>query len=359
MTKYYLNILKIINVRGINMNYQNIMLHDEFPFEYSSYEMNTPYVKKYSKMFQYLDLSNIPRYTKRVGRKGYDTHALIKALIFHASEGFRSILKLTNILENLPYFSKFILGFKKSIPDETVFYRFLKEFSTEKIREMLAQVNHEIYQKRNVAINIIALDSKPVKANTKHNNPKTFQRNLSRKTEKPKRNEEATLCYYSKSNDEFTKKETVVFYWGYRIHLVVDAERDIPLTFMLAENNKKDFDVALPLYTKLLTYYPELHRQNISQVADKGYYVEKVFRAFHTYFDGNSFIPRKKQAGEKDFKIPVCKKKLNMIYKDSWFEKQQKRYRMRFCCPKKRKMRIPKVKKRMHEIFSNQRTLSR
>ncbi len=50
---------------------------------------------------------------------------------------------------------------------------------------------------------------------------------------------EATLCYYSKSNDEFTKKETVVFYWGYRIHLVVDAERDIPLTFMLAENNKK------------------------------------------------------------------------------------------------------------------------
>lgn len=107
---------------------------------------------------------------------------------------------------------------------------------------------------------------------------------------------------------------------------------------MLAENNKKDFDVAMTLYTKLLTYYPELYRQQISQIADKGYYVEKVFQAFHAYFDGKSFIPKKKQnTDEKKIKIPDCQMGLKMKYKDRWYEEKQKRFRIRFCCPQKGK----------------------
>jgi hypothetical protein len=195
------------------MEYKNIILQDEFPLGYSSDEMNTPYVKEYSKMFNYLDLSSIQRYSEKAGRNGYDNHSLIKALIFYTTEGFRSILQLIRLLESVPYFAKFILGFKESIPDSSVFYRFLKTFEPDKIRELLAQVNYKMYEEKEAKVKVTALDSKPVKANTKQNNPKTFQKNLSRKTVKPKRNEEATLGYFSKSNDEYTKKETVTFFW--------------------------------------------------------------------------------------------------------------------------------------------------
>jgi len=45
------------------MSYTNIILQNEFPFEYSIYEMNTPAVVEYSKIFEHLDLSHIQRYS--------------------------------------------------------------------------------------------------------------------------------------------------------------------------------------------------------------------------------------------------------------------------------------------------------
>ena len=73
------------------MTYKNVILQDEFPFEYSSDEMNTPFVSEYSKMFEHLDLSGIRRYPYGIGPNGYDNHSMIKAFIVYALEGYRSI----------------------------------------------------------------------------------------------------------------------------------------------------------------------------------------------------------------------------------------------------------------------------
>ena len=63
------------------MNYTNVILQDELPFQYSSDEMNTPAVLEYSKMFEHLDLSSIQRYPCGVGPNGNDNHSMIKAFI--------------------------------------------------------------------------------------------------------------------------------------------------------------------------------------------------------------------------------------------------------------------------------------
>lgn len=314
------------------MKYKNVILQDEFPFEYSSYEMNTPFVLEYSKMFEHLDLSSIQRYPMGVGPNGYDTHSMIKALIFYAMEGYRSIPQLIRELKGKPYFSRYVLGFGSTIPHNSKFYRFINSFDPELTRKLLAQVNKEKYV--NQLPKCIAIDSKPIKANTKHNNPKAFIKNLSDKMDKPKRNEESTLCYFSKSNDENTKKGTVLFFWGYRIHIIVDAENDNPLTFKLTENNKKDFDVAIPLYCKLTELYPQLYQSGLAQVADKGYYVEKTYKAFHLLFDGKSYIPvNKKNTKEYPIEIPTCKQGLKMKFDSMWNEEKQDRFRVRFVCP--------------------------
>ena len=314
------------------MTYKNVILQDEFSFEYSSYEMNTPFVSEYSKMFEHLDLSGIQRYPYGIGPNGYDNHFMIKAFIVYALEGYRSIPQLIRELKGKPYFSRYILGFGLTIPHNSKFYRFINSIDPEIIRKLLAQVNKKKYAGN--LPKIIAIDSKPIKANTKENNPKAFKKNLSDKKNKPKRNEQATLGYFSKSNDENTKKEITFFFWGYRIHIIVDAETGIVLTFKLTPNNKKDFDVAIPLYCKLAELYPELYRSKLTQLADKGYYVEKVFKAFHLLFDGKSYIPvNKRNAKEEPIEIPICKNELKMKFDSLWYEDKQKRFRVRFKCP--------------------------
>lgn len=314
------------------MKYKNVILQDEFAFEYSSDEMNTPAVLEYSKMFEHLDLSNIQRYPYGVGKKGYDNHSMIKAFIYYTLEGYRSIPQLIRELKCKPYFSRYVLGFASRIPDNSKFYRFINSFNPELLRKLLAQINKKKYTEN--LPTMIAIDSKPIKANTKENNPKTFKKNLSDKKQKPKRNEEATLGYFSKTNDENNYKETTYFFWGYRIHIIVDAENDNPLTFKLAENNKKDFEVAISLYTKLIEHYPELYQSKLNQLADKGYYVKKVFEAYHLYFDGKSYIPPKKKNSKNDaIKIPICKNKLKMKFDSLWHEEKQDRFRVRFKCP--------------------------
>lgn len=314
------------------MSSKHILFCDEFPFEYSFDEMNTPMVLEYSKLFKNLDLSGIQRYSNGIGPNGYDNYTMIKAFIVYALEGYRSIPQLIRELKSKPYFSRHVLGFRKTIPHNTKFYRFINTFDPEIIRKLLAQINKKKYGDN--LPKMIAIDSKPLKANTKENNPKAFKKNLSDKNHKPKRNEEATLGYFSKTNDENTKVETTYFYWGYRIHIIVDAENDNPLTFKLTQNNKKDFDVAIPLYCKLAEYYPKLYQSQLIQLADKGYYVKKVFDAFHLLFNGKSYIPvNKKNSKNEPIEIPVCKNELKMKFDCCWHEDKQNRFRVRFICP--------------------------
>ena len=314
------------------MTYKNVILQDEFPFEYSSDEMNTPFVSEYSKMFEHLDLSGIQRYPYGIGPNGYDNHSMIKAFIVYALEGYRSIPQLIRELKSKPYFSRYILGFGSTIPHNSKFYRFLNSFDPEIIRKLLALIIKKIYAGN--LPKIIAIDSKPIKANTKENNPKAFTKNLSDKKNKPKRNGQATLGYFSKSNDENTHKEIVFFFWGFRIHIIVDPKTDNPLTFILTKNNKKDFDVAIQLYCKLAELYPELYQSGISQLADKGYYAKKVFTAFHNLFNGKSFIPvNKRNSQDTPLTIPLCKMNIKMKYHSSWYEEKQDRFRVKFACP--------------------------
>jgi len=80
--------------------------------------------------------------------------------------------------------------------------------------------------------------------------------------------------------------------------------------------------------------YPELYQSGLSQLADKGYYVKKVFKAFYLLFDGKSFIPiNKKNSKETPIEIPTCVKELKMKYHSSWYEEKQDRFRVKFICP--------------------------
>lgn len=318
------------------MIYKNVILQENILFDYSEQERHTPFVLKYDKLFSNLDLSRVQRYQYGRGCKGFDQHAMIKAMILHNLEGFRSIPQLISILKSMPFLTRWIIGFPGDVPDASTFYRFINQFDPEVIRELIAVANKSFYG--NAKPSVVAIDSKPVKANTSENNPKKFKRNLSRKDIPPKRNPEAALGYFSSSNDTYTDKKQIVFFWGYRIHLIVDAERDRVLSFRLEPGNKKDEKVALPLFVNLLTQHPEFYRSGIALTADKGYDSSDVFKSWHLLYQGKCFIPKNlRNAKAKELKHPVCQFGRKMRFSGSWEDTTQNRFRVKFDCPRKKK----------------------
>ncbi len=175
--------------------------HPQLPLMSDADMSKVPIVEKYKTLFADLDLSDISTHNDGVGCSGYSSHSMIKALIIKEQERIDSVPQLIWFLQNQPFLTKYIIGFKSTIPNQSQFSRFLKSFQCSKIQQLIAQVNLNTLKKTNTKIETTSIDSKPIKANTKENNPKNFNHNLSDKTKKPKRNKQATLGHLSSTND--------------------------------------------------------------------------------------------------------------------------------------------------------------
>jgi hypothetical protein len=260
---------------------------------------------------------------------------MIRAFIVKTLERIPSIPDLIWRLQNKPYLSKYVIGFKTTIPDESQFYRFLKKFHTSEIEKLIANINKDTLKILGKNIKTVIIDSKPIKANTKENNPKNFDHNLSDKYKKPKRNEQATLSYFSSTND-INGKKNVIFFWGYRIHIIFggDGENQLPLVFKLYPNNVKDNIAAENLFNKLKRFYNIKKSDEPILLADKGYDAYNVYHKFHKLFNGKEIITtNRRNTKNTQNKIPVCKANHKMKYSGSWYDKIEHRTRFKFVCP--------------------------
>ena len=147
-----------------------------------------PIVRKYEKIFAELDLSDITEFNRRVGADGTSQHALIRAFVIRSLESLNTVSALIRFLQANPALI-YLCGFRnQSIPHDSQFYRFLKKTNHSVIEDLLYKTNKTLIEEKVLSLNITAVDSKPVKALTKHNNPKNPRRELKNKKKKIKRN---------------------------------------------------------------------------------------------------------------------------------------------------------------------------
>jgi hypothetical protein len=295
-----------------------------------------PIIVKYENLFDYLDLSDIPDHNDGPGCSGYSRHSLIKAFIIKEMEQISSVPKLRWFLQNQPHLSKYIIGFRTDLPDDSTLYRFLQEFTYPQVQALIAKVNTNTLQAANVKIEQVLMDSKPVKANTRENNPKNFSHNLSDKDEKPARNEKATLGHLSSTNDRNTGKAKKLFFWGYRLHVIFGGTDDIqlPLITKLFTNRIMDEKAAPPLFRLFKKLYEPALAEQVDLSADKRYDDRNVYEAWHNMFHGRAFIPtNKRNRKEQTTAVPVCKAGLTMKSAGSWVEEDKHRKRFKFRCP--------------------------
>lgn len=309
--------------------------HPELPLMSDKDLSQLPIVRKYRALFHHLDLSTIPTHNEGVGCSGYSTHSIIKALVFKALERIPSIPELIWRLSNQPYLSHYILGFKSGLPDASKFYRFLKTFSYSQIDALIASVNQQTLTDLDKKITTVSIDSKPIKANTKENNPKNFHHNLSDKTQKPKRNTQATLGHFSTTSDinGITRK---LFFWGYRIHIIWggDQEVQLPLVAKLQPNNVADETVAPSLFRKLKRNYHLKKTDRLRVLGDKKYDCWTVYETVHHLFKGKAIIPTNpRNSKNTSLAVPTCKAGHLMKYHSTWYDAKGHRQRFKFVCP--------------------------
>ena len=175
-------------------------------YDYQSILFSSNFHRKYDALFSALDLTDFSEKNTDVGRTGYSRHAILRTFIIKHLEEIKSVPRLIEFLDAHPILTE-MCGFKMGVlPDESQFYRFLKETPNGLIQDIMYKINKVLIEKDIVTLDKFAIDSKPVKAATRDNNHKNQSRNLTDKNKRPRRNPQATLGYYSYCEKKTEKK---------------------------------------------------------------------------------------------------------------------------------------------------------
>ena len=302
-----------------------------------------PIVQKYQKIFAELDLSDITEFNHDVGADGTSQHALMRAFVIRSLESLNTVSALIRFLQSHPALM-YLCGFQKQIlPHNSQFYRFLKKTKHSVVENLLYKNNKTLIKEKVLCLNITAVDSKPVKALTKHNNPKNPHRELKNKKKKFKRNPKATLGYYSyvPTTDPDTKKKNFTFFWGYRSHAIVDAASGLAIVEGTYPNNMSDEKVARKLYKKLKKLYKP--KKGFAVIGDKAYDVRDFYSFLVNQIKAEAIIPINPRNTQPDLNYSVnghriCSAGLEMIPNGVF--KDGNRLRLKERCPLKASKQI-------------------
>jgi hypothetical protein len=176
-------------------------------------------------------------------------------------------------------------------------------------------------------------------AATKENNFKNPNRNTTNKSKTPRRNPAATLSYYSCQVIN-GKKENMLFFWGYRTHVLISKE-GISLIEITLPNNVTDQEVAFGLLKELKRKYK--FRKGSLFLADKAYDVREPYTFIVEQMKSIPYIPinPRNQKDDKTFGphgCPLCNAGLEMKSFGRWTEGN--RERIKFRCPLKASKKV-------------------
>ena len=310
------------------------MQHFQTSFFYDLQELvrNAPLMRKYYYIFKSLNLSALQDRNDSSGRTGHSRHAILRAFIVKHLEAIKSVPQLIRYLNSIPPLAEmcgFDLG---ALPDESQFYRFLKNTKNSTLKAIHKTANDLLIEEGLISLDEFMLDSKPIQAATRENNFKNPNRNTTNKSKKPRRNPRATLSYYSCQVIN-GKKQNMIFFWGFRTHAVVSKE-GICLVEKTLPNNITDQDVAFSLIKELKRKYR--FKKGAIFLADKAYDVRELYTFIIEQMKSTPYIPinPRNQRNDKTFGphgCPICDGGFEMKSVGRWTEGN--RERLKFHCP--------------------------
>ena len=238
----------------------------------------------YDKLFSSLDFT-LPR--AATGRRGFPKEAMVCAFIVMKCEGFTQITDLMDYLDNNRLIAHYC-GFNimAPLPSYWTYDRFLKKMDNVALKEIMAAQVKKLYEMGIVDASFIGVDSTPVMANTKQNNPKSFAKSKFSKENHPKSDPDCALGVHSASNQHNERRYE--FYWGYKSHVLVDCISGLPLYELTTPGNIADSAVAAGI---LAAADQTISLKECAFLADKGYDVKSIYNTVKTVYDGETLTP--------------------------------------------------------------------
>lgn len=288
----------------------------------------------YDTLFLHLDLSEFDQQKKRLGRTGYPVSAMLCAFVVMKCEGFGYITDLVDYLENnriIAYYCGFDIT--KKLPSYWTYDRFLRKLDHSILEKIMQTQVRQLYSLGVLDASFIGLDSTPVLANTKQNNPKSFTKNKFDPKNQPKSDKDCALGVHTASNQHNERKYE--FYWGYKSHVLVDCITGLPLCELTTTADVADSTVALDILKKTNSY---LSVEECTFIGDKAYDVKAIYNTVRELYHGECVIPLNKRNTKSPAKLPcgapICEAGLAM-HRDGKFTENGKT-RQKYCCPYKR-----------------------
>ena len=136
---------------------------------------SAPKAQFYDQLFLNLDLSEMPEYDSKTGRRGYSNHAKLCAFIVMKCECFSYITDLLDFLQNNLIIAHYC-GFDitRPLPSYWTLDRFLNQIDHDMLDRVLQTQVEKLTALGLIDSSFVAIDSTPIMANTAQNNPKSF-----------------------------------------------------------------------------------------------------------------------------------------------------------------------------------------
>ncbi len=295
---------------------------------------STPKAQFYDKLFFNLDLSEFPESTAKTGRTGFSKRALLCAFIVMKCECFSCITDLVDYLNNNLIIAHYC-GFNimKSLPSYWTFDRFIRKLDNRLLKNLMQSQVLKLSEMGIIDTSFIALDSTPISANTRQNNPKSFAKNKFSKDNQPKSDKDCRLGVHTASNQH--NERNFEYYWGYKNHILVDCITGLPIFEMTTAANAADSTVTLDILSQTNNF---ISIDECTFLADKGYDVKAIYNTVKDVYHGECVIPLNTRNTKNPKKLPsghpICDAGLAM-HKDGKFS-DNGRTRQKYCCPFKR-----------------------
>ncbi len=283
-------------------------------------------------MFLNLDLSEFPDKVASTGRNGYSKRSLLCAFIVMKCEGFSYITDLLDYPQNnllIAYYCGF--NIRKPLPSYRTFDRFINNTDNQLLKNLMSSQVKKLEAMGIIDTSFIALDSTPVNANAKLNNPKSFAKNKFSKDNQPKSDIDCGLSVHTASNQH--NERNFEYYWGYKNHILVDCITGLPIYEQTITANISDSTVALDILENTNEF---ISVKECTFIADKGYDVKAIYNTVKDIYSGDCVIPLNKRNSKKTKFVnehPICEAGL-MMHKDGKFS-DNGRTRQKYSCPYK------------------------
>lgn len=292
---------------------------------------DAPKAKFYNELFLHLDTRVVEKTIASTGNPGYPKAALLCAFIVMKCEGFSQITDLLDYLSNNLLIAHYC-GFDitRPLPSYWTLGRFLRTLNNDVLKQTMRTQVLELVGLGIIDTSFIGLDATPVKANTRQNNPKSFQWDKFNPENQPAADKDCRLGVQTASNQHNEKKHE--FYWGYKNHVLCDCITGLPICEMTTTANISDHTVAEKL---LADTHAFVSIKECCFLADKAYDVKSIYNMLKGTYHGECFIPINPR-NTKDPKklpsgVPLCEAGLAMNHDGKTFDNN--RIRQKFCCP--------------------------